>query len=185
MSGMWKRSHGRTSEAPPDERGGYRYVRPTATAPHLNSTHQRRSRPGAARPVFWRTPDHADAVMARLEVPQTGRSQRLMGPAAHAPKLTYSVMVGEAVTAKSTGRSLLALVCLGLAAGAQRSHYGLISVNHLDRVSCCRTGATGVMHAGRISGERIGSRRTCMPWIGPRCILPIGRYDPLVFSAAC
>src|SRR5271167_1092609 len=39
MSGMWKRSHGRTSEAPPDERGGYRYVRPTATAPHLDSTH--------------------------------------------------------------------------------------------------------------------------------------------------
>ena len=35
MSGMWKRSHGRTSEAPPDERGGYRYVRPTATASHL------------------------------------------------------------------------------------------------------------------------------------------------------
>src|SRR5215469_12924993 len=38
MSGMWKRSHGRTSEAPPDERGGYRYVRPTATASHLDST---------------------------------------------------------------------------------------------------------------------------------------------------
>src|SRR5215510_10528861 len=36
---MWKRSHGRTSEAPPDERGGYRYVRPTATASHLDSTH--------------------------------------------------------------------------------------------------------------------------------------------------
>ena len=38
MSGMWKRSHGRTSETPPDERGGYRYVRPTATAPHSDST---------------------------------------------------------------------------------------------------------------------------------------------------
>src|SRR3954453_18667507 len=41
MGGMWKRSHGRTSKAPPDERGGYRYVRPTATAPHLDSTHPR------------------------------------------------------------------------------------------------------------------------------------------------
>src|SRR5262252_1371664 len=39
MSGVWKRSQGRTSEAPPDERGGYRYVRPTATAPHSDSTH--------------------------------------------------------------------------------------------------------------------------------------------------
>src|ERR1700688_1518439 len=27
MSGVWKRGHGRTSEAPPNERGGNRYVR--------------------------------------------------------------------------------------------------------------------------------------------------------------
>jgi hypothetical protein len=35
---VWKRNHGRASEAPPDERRGNRYVRPTATAPHLDST---------------------------------------------------------------------------------------------------------------------------------------------------
>src|SRR4029077_17940254 len=32
-------SHGRTTKAPPDERGGNSYVRSTATASHLDSTH--------------------------------------------------------------------------------------------------------------------------------------------------
>jgi hypothetical protein len=44
MSGVWKRSQGRPSEAPPDERGGNRYVRPTATAPHSDSTMKSGSR---------------------------------------------------------------------------------------------------------------------------------------------
>ena len=44
MSGMWKRSHGGTIEAPPNERGGNGYVLPNATAPHLDSTS-----PGAGR----------------------------------------------------------------------------------------------------------------------------------------
>jgi hypothetical protein len=37
---MWKRSHGGTIEAPPNERGGNRYVLPNATAPHLDSTNR-------------------------------------------------------------------------------------------------------------------------------------------------
>src|SRR5690242_10214921 len=53
MSGVWKQSHGRTSEAPPNERGGNRYVRPTATAPHLDSTHsEQKAAPLPLKPTF-------------------------------------------------------------------------------------------------------------------------------------
>src|SRR4051812_12330204 len=77
MSGMWKRSHGRTSKAPPDERGGYRYVRPTATAPHLDSTHSRHRR-GEGRGRFTaplRTLPAAEGLAARA--PSGPLSQRV------------------------------------------------------------------------------------------------------------
>src|SRR5271156_6626694 len=37
MRGVWKRSHGRATKAPPDERGGNRHARPNAIPRHTST----------------------------------------------------------------------------------------------------------------------------------------------------
>src|SRR5215472_17225792 len=69
MNGVWKRSHGRASEAPPNERGGNRYVRPAATAPHLDSTKLGRIRLAAVPPLNLRQRKCLQTARDRRSVP--------------------------------------------------------------------------------------------------------------------
>src|ERR1700688_3431143 len=97
MSGMWKRSHGETIEAPPDERGGNRYVLPNATAPHLDSSrsrhpwsiyNHRKPLRGSWPPYRW------DAWESRTKSPRQRYSWPQTIPVL-SPASNYSSMVAE------------------------------------------------------------------------------------------
>ena len=89
MSGMWRRSHGPSIEAPPDERGGNRQAEPTATAPLLDSTDLDAAVITIAsqcRPAHQRVPDRARQFrlrryrLQRRGEPSVQRVEQWAGP---------------------------------------------------------------------------------------------------------
>ena len=79
MSGVWRRSQGRASKAPPDERGGNRYVRPTATAPHLDSTDPSHSAGTAQWQEGWITDCQVGSSDSGSPLPTDLRTAKAVG----------------------------------------------------------------------------------------------------------
>ena len=73
---MWKRSYGYTIKAPPDERGGNRYVQPKATAPHLDSTMTRKSQTEQIFAGLAQVTDISEVPVAVLNLTASSNSLR-------------------------------------------------------------------------------------------------------------
>ena len=152
MSGVWKRSYGRPTKAPPDERGGNRHGRPNATAPHPDST----------RPRHWDW---------RRATAETGQEPTLSRVARHWPKRPVlrtrcNPRTERLENVLREGRARRTPHVLHLSRGRKLECRGAgCGVRGLDR----RIPRRGPGAAARVPAPATGAPD---PWAVPRSLLP-------------
>ena len=137
MSGVWKRSQGRTSEAPPDERGGNRYVRPTATAPHSDSTLF--ADPGDATRwsqwgIFTHTPYCQPSAAERRFRPFDVEALHAVSPSEAASlKMASDAARSLCFVSRSRNAALMAFLFISTTSAAERSSAAAVSSKQWER----------------------------------------------------